>query len=72
MHVDFGKVFAVVQKGLGAIRTLVEQEKAAGPAITAVKNLVASAQGGKVTEAEITSTEQTLDALIDEFNEPMK
>lgn len=72
MKIDFARVFGVIQKGLGAIHTLVEQGKQAGPAITAVKNLVASAQGGKVTEAQIKSTEETLDELIDKFNEPMK
>lgn len=72
MHIDFTKVFATVQKGLSVIHTLVEQGKQAGPAIIAVKNLVASAQGGKVTETQIASTETALDALIDEFNEPMK
>lgn len=71
MHIDFTRIFGVVEKGLGAIHTLVEQGKAAGPAITAVKNLVASAKGGKVTPDQIASTEATLDALIDDFNEPM-
>lgn len=71
MKVDFTRVFGVIQKGLGAIHTLVDQGKAAGPALTAVKNLVASAQGGKVTEAQITSTEATLDALIEDFNKPL-
>lgn len=72
MHIDFTKVFGVIQKGLGAIHTLVEQGKAAGPAITAIKNLVASAQGGKVTEAQIAATEATLDALIEDFNQPLE
>lgn len=72
MKIDFSRVFGVVEKGLGAIHMLIEQGKSAGPALTAVKNLVASAKGGKVTEEEIISTEATLDALIDEFNKPME
>lgn len=71
MKIDFTKVFSVVQKGMGVIETLIAQEKSAAPAITAVKNLVASAAGGKVTADQVTSTEAALDALIDEFNEPM-
>lgn len=71
MKIDFTKVFGVVEKGLGTIHTLVEQGKAVGPAITAVKNLVESAKGGKVTDAQIMSTEAELDALIDDFNKPM-
>lgn len=71
MKIDFTRVFGAIQKGLGAIHTLVEQGKAAGPAITAVRNLVESAKGGKVTDAQIASTEAELDRLIDDFNEPM-
>lgn len=71
MKIDFTRVFGVIQKGLGAIGTLVEQGRSAVPAITAVKNLVESAKGGKATDAQITATEAALDALIDEFNEPL-
>lgn len=71
MKIDFTKVFGVIQKGVGAIETLIEQGKSAGPAITAVKNLVEIAKGGKVTDAQIMSTEADLDRLIDDFNEPM-
>lgn len=71
MKIDFMKVFGVLQKGMGVIETLIAQEKSAAPAIAAVKNLVASAAGGKVTADQVTSTEAALDALIDEFDEPM-
>lgn len=71
MKIDFAKVFDVLHKGVGAIETLIQQGKSAGPAITAVKNLVESAKGGKVTADQIADTETTLDALIDDFNEPM-
>lgn len=71
MKIDFKKVFDVIHKGVGAIRTLIEQGKSAGPAITAVENLAESAKGGKVTEAQIASTEATLDALVDDFNKPL-
>lgn len=71
MKIDFAKVFNVVQKGMGVIETLTAQEKSAVPAIIAVKNLVASAADGKVTVDQVASTDATLDALIDEFNEPM-
>lgn len=71
MKIDFGAVFSVVQKGLGVINTLVEAGQSAGPAITAVKALVASAQAGTVTPIQIGNTETTLDALIADFNEPL-
>lgn len=71
MSFDFTKVFGVIEKGFGAIHTLVEQGQSAAPAITAIKDLVDSAKGGKVTDAQITATEATLDALIEDFNEPM-
>lgn len=71
MNINFTKVFSVIEKGLGTIHTLIQQGETAGPAITAIKNLVESAKGGKVTEAQITATEATLDALISDFNEPM-
>lgn len=71
MSINFTKVFGVIQKGLGTIHTLIEQGKSAAPAITAIKNLVESAKGGKVTDAQIASTDETLDALIEDFNEPL-
>lgn len=71
MNINFTKVFSVIEKGLDTIHTLIQQGETAGPAITAIKNLVESAKGGKVTEAQITATEATLDALISDFNEPM-
>ena len=71
MKIDFTKVLSVVEKGMGTIETLIEKGKSAGAAITAVKNLVNSAKGGKVTDAEIMSTDATLDSLIDSFNKPM-
>lgn len=72
MQVDFAKVFSVIQKGLGAIGTLVEQGKSATPAIAAIENIVISAKGGKITPNQIATTEAALDALIDEFNEPLE
>lgn len=71
MRIDFAKVFDVLHKGIGTVETLIAQGKSVAPAITAVKNLVESAKGGKVTAEQITSTEAVLDALIDDFNEPM-
>lgn len=64
-------IFGVVEKGLGIAHTLIEAGKSAGPALTAIKALVTSAKDGKVTKAEIESTEATLDRLIDQFNDPM-
>lgn len=72
MKIDFMKVFGLLEKGLGAIHTAVEQEKNVGPSIIALKNLAASAKGGKVTVEQITSTEATLDALIEDFNTPLE
>lgn len=71
MKIDLTKVFSVVQKGMGVIETLIAQEKSAAPAITAVKNLVASAAGGKVTLDQIDATEAALDDMIADFNAPM-
>lgn len=71
MKIDFTRIFAVVEKGLGTIHAIAEQGKSVEPAVTAVKNLVVSAKGGKVTSEQIASTDATLDALIDDFNAPM-
>lgn len=68
---NIAAVLGLVEKGLGIAHTLIEAGQSAAPAITAIKALVTSAKDGKVTKAEIESTEATLDKLIDDFNEPM-
>lgn len=68
---NFAAIFGLVEKGIGVAHTLIEAGKSAAPALTAIKALVTSAKDGKVTAAEIKSTEDQLDALIDDFNEPM-
>lgn len=64
-------IFALVTKGLEVISTAITVGKNAIPAIDAVKNLVTAAKTDSVTPEMLTSTEATLDAMIDDFNVPI-
>ena len=64
-------IFALVQKGLTIIGTLIQAGQSATPAIEALSKMVAGAQAGTVTEDELLATEDLLDKLIDDFNEPL-
>lgn len=64
-------IMAVIAKGISIAQTAIAVGKNAGPAIEAVKGLVDSFREGTVTPEKLEETEASLDAMIDEFNEPM-
>lgn len=68
---DVKAVFALFEKGLGVVNTLISAEQSAAPAIKVLVDLAKDGQGGTVTEQQLAATEATLDALIDDFNAPM-
>lgn len=68
---DVAAVLALVLKGVGIIQTLVAVGQDVAPAIKVMTNLITNAQAGTVTDTDLASTEQTLDAMIDDFNQPM-
>lgn len=68
---DIASILELVVKGLGVVNTLVTVGKDAAPAIKVLTNLVTGAQAGTVTDEQLAATEATLDAMIDDFNQPM-
>lgn len=68
---DINAILALIEKGLGVVEVLIAAEKDVMPAITAIKNLITGHQNGTLTQAQMDSTEATLDALIADFNEPL-
>jgi hypothetical protein len=63
------EIFALVEKGLVVIGTLVEAGQRAAPAINALKDLVSGAQTGEITDEDLARTEALLDQMIAEFNQ---
>lgn len=68
---DITRILAVVEKGLSVVTALAESEKKIEPAVKVVYDLVVNAQTGDVTDAQLDATEAQLDALIEDFNEPL-
>jgi len=68
---DFAAILALTLKGISVIQTLVSVGQDIAPAVKVVKDLITGAQAGTVTDAELLTTEDTLDAMIADFNEPM-
>lgn len=68
---DIAAILELVVKGLGVVNTLVNVGKDAAPAIKVITDLVTGAQSGAVTDEQLAQTEATLDAMIDDFNQPM-
>lgn len=68
---EVAAIMAMIVKGLGVVSTLVAAEQNAEPAIKVLINLAKGGQSGTVTPDELTATENTLDAMIADFNEPM-
>lgn len=68
---DIATIFNLIQKGLTVIGIALEAGESAKPAIDALAKLVSSAQADTVTEAQLLETEELLDKLIAEFNEPL-
>jgi hypothetical protein len=68
---DVAAIMDLVIKGMGVISTLITVGQDAAPAIKVITDLVTGAQAGTVTDADLTATEATLDAMVSDFNEPI-
>lgn len=68
---DILAIMALIAKGISLVETGIAVGKNVGPAITAIKGLIASFHAGTVTPEELADTEKSLDDMIDEFNEPI-
>lgn len=68
---DITRILAAVEKGLSVVTALAASEQKIEPAVKVVYDLVVNAQTGDVTDAQLDTTEAQLDALIEDFNEPL-
>lgn len=68
---DILAIMAIIAKGISIAETAIAVGKNAGPALAAVKGLIASFHAGTVTPEELADTETSLDAMLDEFNAPI-
>lgn len=68
---DASAIFATIQKGLSIVTALIAAEKKVEPAIKVIYDLATNAQTGDVTDKQLAESEATLDAMIDDFNEPL-
>lgn len=69
---DIATILGLIAKGVSVIQTIAAVGRDVAPAVTIVKSLIASAhQPETVTQTDLDATEAALDALIDDFNEPM-
>ena len=68
---DYAAIIALVSKGLQLIPVLIQAKHDVEPVIDRLKKLLSGTAAGTVTDADLTSTEAFLDALIEEFNAPM-
>ena len=65
---DTTAIFALIEKGLTVVGSLIAAAANAGPAIEALMKLANGGQTGTVTDADLAKTEALLDGLIDDFN----
>lgn len=68
---DIMSIFAMIAKGVSVAEMLLQAGKDVVPAIQVIKNLVTGAQEGGITQTDLDTSEAQLDALINEFNEPI-
>jgi hypothetical protein len=68
---DIAAILALTLKGISVIQTLVSVGQEIAPAVKVVTDLITGAQAGTVTNDQLLSTEDALDAMIEDFNEPM-
>jgi hypothetical protein len=68
---DIAAILALTLKGISVIQTLVSVGQEIAPAVKVVTDLITGAQAGTVTNDQLLSTEDALDAMIADFNEPM-
>lgn len=67
---DIAAILALVSKGVSVANALIEAGQNAGPAITALMNLLKGNQK-EITQADLDKCEAVLDALLDEFQIPL-
>lgn len=65
---DVMAILALIDKGITVASVLISAAKDAGPALTAIKDLVTGAKQGVVTEQQLADTEALLDSLVADFN----
>lgn len=70
--VDSLTVIALIEKGLTVVSMLVDAGKAVKPAVDILLGLTKAQQEGGVSEADLVRFETELDALIEDFNEPLE
>ncbi len=68
---DIAAILALTLKGIEVIKTLVAVGQDIAPAVKVVTDMITGAQAGTVTDEQLLSTEDALDAMIADFNEPM-
>jgi len=68
---DAAAIFAIIEKGLTVVGTLIAVGQSATPALQALSKLVAGAQVDEVTQEDLDKTEALLDSLLADFNQPM-
>lgn len=64
-------IISVLAKGIDLAQKAIAVGKNAKPILDAVSDLAESAKAGKATPEILATTETSLDAMIDEFNEPI-
>jgi hypothetical protein len=68
---DVAAVLALILKGVSIIETLIAAGQSVAPAVKVITDLITGAQAGNVTDEQLAETETALDAMIDDFNQPM-
>ena len=68
---DIAAILALTLKGIEVIKTLVAVGQDIAPAVKVVTDMITGAQAGTITDEQLLSTEDALDAMIADFNEPM-
>lgn len=65
---NIAAVLALIVKAVTVVTAIVQAGEDAAPALQSLYNLVTGAQKGTVTQADLDTTEATLDGLIADFN----
>jgi hypothetical protein len=68
---DIAAILALTLKGIEVIKTLVDVGQDIAPAVKVVTDMITGAQAGTITDEQLLSTEDALDKMIEDFNEPM-
>lgn len=68
---NFSNIVSTIAKGIDIAQKAVAVGKNVKPILDAVGALAESAKAGTVTPEVLAATDASLDAMIDEFNEPI-